>query len=586
MKRGFIKGILNTSAAIDLFPLRHTLKNYDKSKVAGDVRAGLSVAMLSFSMSIAYAMIAGLPVHYGLFGCIIAAFVSFVFSSSHYIMFGPSNASAIMLMSAFASLGFVTESERVAAASSLVMLVGVLLVVASALKITNFIRYISRTVVTAYICVGAILIIAKQFFIVCGIKAETKPMLYDIVKAFVDNISGARFDAVIIAAATFAIYYACKIFFKRLPAQAVALIGAAIVYAVLQMAFGFDVACVSAVSVTDWAFTFPSLTMGSFRDLTFASVAVALFCVIEATSIGKSLAAKNADRLNTNQETFSLGLANIAAGMFSGTVESGSLTRSAAGAEAGAKTQFVNLFSGVFMLIGVLLLGGFIAYIPLPALSAVIIAIAFPLFSRKALRLALKSTTADRVVFLLTFFTGMIWSLDDSVYVGVGASIVLFLQKASSPEVVEVAIGDDGEERKVTEEAPRAIPEISIVHVGGNLFFGASDVFQDQIRRITSEPNLKIILLKLRNAINFDATSAGDIEEIARQMESRGGVLLLSEVAPDIMRILKRSGVARNIGEENIFPATDDNPTLSAALALRHAKKILGNSESDVKIYV
>jgi SulP family sulfate permease len=276
----------------------------------------------------------------------------------------------------------------------------------------------------------------------------------------------------------------------------------------------------------------------------------------------------------------------MAAGMFSGTVQSGSLTRSAAGAEAGTKTPLVNVFSGVFMLVGILLLGRFISYIPLPALSAVIIAIAVPLFSRKALRLALKSTRADRAVFLLTFFTGMIWSLDDAVYVGVCASIILFLQKASSPEVVEVAIGDDGEERKVTDESPRAIPEISIVHVGGNLFFGASDVFQDQIRRITEEPNLKVILLKLRNAINFDATSASDIEEIAQQMKSRGGVLLLSEVSPAIMRILKKSGVARNVGEDNIFPSTEDNPTLSAALALRQAKKILGDQQSDVKIYV
>ena len=156
-----LKGILNTKGGISPFPIAKVLRNYNREKAAGDLRAGISVAMLSFSMSIAYAMIAGLPISYGLFGCIIAAFASLVFSSSRFIMFGPSNASAIMLMSAFASLGLADESQRVAAAAAIVILVGAFLIFASIFKITNFVRYVSRTVVTGYISAGALFIISK-----------------------------------------------------------------------------------------------------------------------------------------------------------------------------------------------------------------------------------------------------------------------------------------------------------------------------------------------------------------------------------------------------------------------------------------
>ena len=214
------------------------------------------------------------------------------------------------------------------------------------------------------------------------------------------------------------------------------------------------------------------------------------------------------------------------------------------------------------------------------------IVIAFSLFSRKALRLALRSTWEDALVFWLTFITGVVSSLDDAVYAGVCASIILFLKKASAPEVMEVAIGDDGEERKLEDPAQKRDPEISIVHVGGNLFFGASDVFQDQVRRICQSPSIKVLILKLRSAINFDASSAADIDELASQMRERGGVLYLCEVSPEIMKVLKSSKVAKSVGEENIFAYTDENPTLSTAYALKAAKKFLKGGRAEVEIYV
>lgn len=588
MKNFFIRGNLNTSASINPFQILKNLKSCSKEDAINDLKAGLSVAMLSFSMGIAYAMIAGLPVKYGLFGGIIAAFVSFVFSSSRFIMFGPSNASAVMLMSAFASMGLETEAQRVAAASAVVFFVGLFLIVASFLKITNFVRYVSRTVITGYITAGGLLIIANQLNSALGIQEieKSSPNLFGELSQTLSAIGDCNVQAISVCALTLAILFACKIFFKKLPAQAIALILAATICAIFGKFHDLDLSYIASVSVSDWSFTPPDFKQVPLRQLAISSLAVALFCVIESTSIGKSMAAKNAERLNSNQEMFSLGIANMLASLFSSTVESGSLTRSAAANDAGARTVFINLFSGIFMLLGVFVFGSYIGYIPSASLSAVVIVIAFSLFSRKALRLALRSTWEDALVFWLTFITGVVSSLDDAVYAGVCASIILFLKKASAPEVMEVAIGDDGEERKLKDPAQKRDPEISIVHVGGNLFFGASDVFQDQVRRICQSPSIKVLILKLRSAINFDASSAADIDELASQMRERGGVLYLCEVSPEIMKVLKSSKVAKSVGEENIFAYTDENPTLSTAYALKAAKKFLKGGRAEVEIYV
>ena len=115
------------------------------------------------------------------------------------------------------------------------------------------------------------------------------------------------------------------------------------------------------------------------------------------------------------------------------------------------------------------------------------------------------------------------------------------------------------------------------------MFFGASDVLQNQIRRIAAEPDLKVLILKLRNAINFDATSVLDIAELRKTMVEKNRVLMICEVRPDVMRVLT-SGVYDNVGAENIFENDDDNPTLSAARAIRASLKYLGEKPK-VSIY-
>lgn len=574
--------------SVKLFPLAAQFKNYGTDALMCDVKAGFNVAVLSFPINMAYALIAGLPISYGIFGGVIASLIGLVFCRSIYVTLGPSNASAVILLSSFAVAGMVDEAARMAAVPSILALTGLFLILASVFKLTFVISYISRTVIISYVTVGALLIIANQMRNLFGFSYPqdfAPTTLVQTVRATIDCIGGLQPASLGMAAFTFAVFLPMKAFAKRLPAEGITMILAAAASYVCTAHFGMEIDRLSPVYADSWNASFPDFSVISLKQSASLALAIAILCAIEGVSIGKSLAAMKADRFDTNQEIFALGVANIGCAFGSGTLASGSMTRSTLAFYSGAKSTLFNLFTAIFTLVALALFGGAIEYVPKATLALIVVYTSFSLIKLKTIKTVLTSTFSDALVFLVTFMVGVFSSLDNAIYAGIALSILLFLKKASAPEVVEYSIGDDGELERIESKTPRSDPEISIVHVEGNMFFGASDVLQNQFRRIAGEENLKVLILKLRNAINFDATSVMDILELNRRMSQSDRRLILCEVREDIMRILKSSGAFSEIGRDNIFENDESNPTLSAARAVRSAREGFGADAPKLSIY-
>ncbi len=573
--------------SISVSTLLQNLRASNLKTLWADGKAGFNVAMLSFPITMAYAMIAGLPIYFGIFGSIISGLFSMFFSRSKYVIFGPSNATAVMLMTALASENL-TDVQKIAATSAIVFLVGVFLILSSIFKLTNVISYVSRTVITAYITAAALLIIANQLKNVLGFdynRSESPETFLEVLYATYNHINVMHWQPLAVALSSLIILVLIKKFLPKLPAEA-------IVMAVLSFAIyliceftNFEVSKLTAVNITSWNFALPDFSVLPLRSTIICAFALALLCTLEEVSIGKNFAAKSADRFATNQEVFSLGAANLACSLGSGMTASGSLARSVLANLSGSKTTLVNLFSTLFTLILLFAFGGLLDYVPKATLAMVVIYAGYKLISIKNIKIALRSTKSDAIVFLLTLITGLTSSLDDAIYLGVGASIVMFIKKAANPEVVEYAFCDDGNLSQLKDKSARPDPEISIVHIEGNMFFGASDVLQNQLRRISNDENLKILILKLRNAINIDATTIMDLEELSLMMKKSNRILMLCEVKPAIMKSLKKSGILKRIDESLVFKYTDENPTLSTALALRKAKEYLKGQEPKITIF-
>lgn len=571
--------------SLDFFPLPRSLAGYNTSKIPGDLRAGLNVALLAFPQGMAYALIAGLPIEYGIYGTAIAAMLATVFTRTQFISLGPTNATAVMLLSAFLGLGIVGP-ERLELLPTLILLIGLFILLGAYFKVATFIQYISRSVITGYITAGALLIITNQIPKALGLQLDGKgATFFESISQIMRAIDTVHWLTLGLSLVTAAIYLLLNRRFRALPNVSICLAIMSVASALL-LGEESGVAFFPGIDATNWTFQTPSISYDTIKLLASPALAIALLCTLEGISIGKSLAARTGARLDTNQAMFSIGMANLGCAFFSGMPASGSLTRSALSTGSGGNTVLASYISGVIVFIGAFLLGPYVAYIPQCALAVLVIAIGVSLVNKHAIRVVMRTTKSDGAVFLITFGSGTILPLDTAIYVGVGTSIMLFLKKAARPEMVEYAFNDKGQLAQTSDTIKRDTPEVSIVHVEGELFFGAAELFRDQMRRICEDRNLKIVILKMRNAHNMDATAVMALEELVRYMEEMGRYLILSEVKRDLARVLKNSGLYDYLEERNIFRDDPANPTMSTALALRWAKKHLGAEDANVSIYV
>lgn len=577
---------------LDYFPLRKRLRGYNPTYAKGDLRAGLNVALLAFPQGMAYAAIAGLPIQYGIYASAVAAMLGPVFSGSRFIVLGPTNATSVLVFASFLSLG-VTVEEKTSLIALTVLLSGIFLVLGAFLKVANLIQYISRSVVTGYITAAAIYIIVNQLKKALGfeIVLPEGSTFLTVIWLTLKGLPATHWPTLLLSLLTFGLYWGLNRRFKLLPNVAITLLVMSIVgYIFNALLKDFthlpSIATLTAVDATHWHFTFPALSGDLVSQMASVALVIAFLSVLEGTSIGKSLASRAGQKLDSNQEMLGMGMANIGCAFYQGMPASGSLTRSQLNWVSGAFTPMASIISGLICAIGAFSIGPFTRFIPVGVLGVLVITIGFSLINRHVIRVVWNATGSDRIVFATTFLAALLIRLDFAIILGTGVSVLLFLRKAAQPELTEFTQDEAGQLTPLKDLDREATPEISIVHVEGDLFFGASEIFRDQMRRVCEKASLKVVVLKMRNAYHLDATSALALEELIRYMREQDRILLITEVRKDAIRIFKNSGLMDVIGRENIFPDNPSNPTLATAKALKRAMQLIGGKEADIRIYL
>jgi SulP family sulfate permease len=242
------------------------------------------------------------------------------------------------------------------------------------------------------------------------------------------------------------------------------------------------------------------------------------------------------------------------------------------------------VLSGVFAMGIILLARPLLEKIPIPSLAALIMWLSLKLVHPKHIRVSVFSTYSDALVFLTTFLAAMFLRLDSAVYLGVLVSMALFLQKASEPKLMEFEFDAEGRFRQSQREGKERKPEISIVHVEGELFFGAAESVQEEIWRTVDSKNTKVVILRLRNAQNLDATGVMVLEQLLMDLRRMGVHLLVSGTSPSLDRVMARSGLDAVIGAENYFPS-QNNFLDATRRAVKRANELVGVSDPQVRLY-
>lgn len=581
----------NHREKISFRQLWNDLLNYKWGWFRADLFAGLNVALLSIPQGMAYAMVAGLPVMAGLVTAAAAAIVAALFGSTRHLVVGPTNSIALIVGLGvsdvlYNNFRYVPVQDIVGITIQLTILVtimaGVIQMVGGLFRLGQLAQLVSHSVATGYVTGVVMAVYVSQSFDLFGLASRPQGanMINKIYYLF-DHFGAIHLP-------TIALGFGCVVLFvllrRYLPSYCPGLIMlsfAAFVGWFLHLSEHGVALVADAGSVSFSAWRHPSFifSFSLMNDLLPTAFAVALLSMLDATAVGKSVAAQSGQRLSGSQELLALGMANIACSFLGGMPSSASPARSIANFIYGAKTRMAAIFSGLFTLAISYLAGSFVEMVPIAALAALILVNASGLLDYKQFRLCLRATSSDRYVLLATIACCILFSLETAFYFGVGISVTLYLQQAAKPQLTPCQIRYRHSWRtgifKNTEDLYRWI---QVVQVNNPLFFGAADLFQDTLKAMT-EKEAKVIVLVLRNTNTLDATACLALGQLHDYLSRSQRHLILCGVNEQVWNVLERSGLAEKLGRGNLF-SLDNRPRRSVDYALERAVAVLEKNTS------
>lgn len=573
--------------------MRDRLRHYSRKDFTGDLKASLNVTLLAIPQGMACAMIAGLPVEAtGILCAAVGSLLGPLFAHSRHTNLGPTNATALMI---FSSLAAFNAADRPMLLPILTLMAAMLLISGALLRMADLIQYISRSVIVGYITGAALLIMASQLPQAMGIPPEPSGSgrAQTFITLISQSIRGLRLasePSLLISGAAILIYFLFTRHprLKRMPSFAITLLLMSGLAAWMH-SLGWRVDRLHEFSLSELTPSFPGFTDPGTYDrismLIGPAFAVAFLAALENSVMTKSLAGKSGDRPDLNQDMFGCGVANFGSAFLGGLPVSGSLTRSVLNFTSGARTQISSLMCGLMCAAGALTLGNVVHLVPRPALAALIICLTISVINPGHLRICLRATRSDAITVVVTFLSTLIMPLYVAIFVGVATSIMLYLRKASRPSLVEYEFSPQGILAERQGDNLRENPAISIVHVEGELFFGAAEIFRSQIQETAADPNLRVIILRMKNARHLDATSVIALEELVHYMRGHDRFLIISGLSKEVYKVLKNAGMVPVIGRENLFIGSAQNPNLSTRNALKRAQSLLGTSNANVRIF-
>jgi SulP family sulfate permease len=469
-------------------PFVAELRNYSRAKLKADLLAGATVTLVSIPQAIGFSLILNLPPTPVIVSVIIGGFVGSLFFSSRHHVFGPTSSISLIVAATIAAnsgLGL----EPLSLAVYLAFLIGVIQLLAGLLNFGEITKFISRSVVVGYSTGIGILLIASQLHNLMGYSVGSGQNFSTNIWQALYDLGTARVHpwAIGIGAITIGIFWAVR---RLRPTWPEALIGLSVLAIGAKLFTVYhkggpapflmvqDEGALTAIVPGFAGYPFGPRRLHLLPELAGTAIAISILGMLEAVSITKGLAAKSGQKIEPNQELIGMGAANIACSFFGAVPGSSSFARSAVNYQSGAATQMSSMMSSVVVLGVLAFVTPVFNFIPVAALAAHLIRVGFKMISRHQIRIACRSTPSDLVVFVVTLGSCLFLKLDTAIYVGIGVSLALFLRKTSTPTLVEYAINETGTLAELRDPRERPHPEISIIHVEGELFFGAADLFQ------------------------------------------------------------------------------------------------------------
>lgn len=526
-----------------------------------DFFAGLLGAIVVLPQAIAFALIAGLPPVYGLYAALVAPLIAALFGASMHLVSGPTTAISIVIIATIGKLAPIASDQYIALTLTLTFLVGAIQLGLGIGKMGRYIGFVSNTVVMGFTAGAAVLIITSQATTILGIEIEKQASFLETWRHLLWQLPNTQLPVLIVALSTIFSAIIIKKIAPKLPHLVVALtIGTTVALILGGQQAGIQY--VDAMPRGLPPLSLPALTPDNLHSLLSSAFALAVLGLVQAVAIAKTAALKSGQALDANQEFIGQGLSNLIAPFFSGYASSGSFSRTALNVDAGAKTPMSTIFSTLILLLITLFIAPHTNLLPQPAMAGLIILVGWNLLDLKHLEEVQRASKEDNITLAAVFFATLFSELQFAIYLGVLLSLYFYLKKTAAPNIAVMAPDPATKRHEIVNIDRRnhlkTCPQVIIIRIDGNLFFGAIQHVSSQIRNLRKGPESWIVLLA--NGINHvDLDGAEWLAEESKYWKERKGggmvIVRLKNIAQDVM---SEGGFLDAIGRSNFFNSKTD----------------------------
>ncbi len=555
-----------------------------RAELGTDVLSGMTVGLIALPLALALGIASvpqGVATPYaapaiGLFTTIFAGLLISSFGGCRAQIGGPSATFIPVVL-------FVLERYGYGGLIQATIMAGIILVVMGVAHMGTLIKYIPWPVTSGFTTGIAVMIMATQIGEFSGISSTTPPPREFIGKCswLVENGAGINFSTLVLGVACCAlIYYWPRLGFKKIPGSVIAMLVSTLIVTILSLDKSLSIATLSSrfgvnalpASLPD--FSLPVIDLSITRELIAPASAIALLSAIESLLSAVVADGLSNDRHDSNTELIAQGIANIFCPFFGGLPATGALARTSANITNGAKSPISGIVHSLLLLLIVMFFSSYAVYIPMVAMSAVLIMVSLRMGEWHELRRIREMPMSDAVVLITTFALTVLIDVVVAVEVGMILAALLFIRRvAATTEVSPVTENDVLESPEQVAQGKKIPDEVLVYRIFGPFLFGAAEKMYDAIDRLDRLP--KVLILRLHLVTAMDMTALHALLSVVERIRKNGGTVILSGIHHQPLGMMRQANSIPIVGRENFCGNFDES--------LARAQIILNKTKADEK---
>lgn len=541
-------------------PFLDWIANYKKEHFSGDLSAGITVGIMLIPQGMAYALLAGLPPIYGLYGATIPLIIYALLGTSRQLSVAPAAMISIITASGLAALGSFSEAEYVGLCLLLSVMVGIIQLLMGILRLGFLVNFLAKPVISGFVSGAALIIFSSQFKNILGLNIP-RGKIYETIYYTVVNFANVNIPTFLLGLASVATIIFFKKKFNKIPGQVV-VVALGILAAYLFGLEKYGVKIIKEVPSGLPSFVIPPFTKNYLADLLPTAITIACISFLQCIAMAKVFQAKHKYyEISANQELRAFGIANIVGGFFQSFPVSSSFSRSAVNDQSGAKTGLASLISAGIIFLTLLFLTKFFYYLPYCVLSSIIMVAVLSLFDKQAFKYLWKTDKVDFAILLTTFLITLFVGIEEGVLTGVVVSLIMLIYRVSYPHIAELAwVKNTTQYRNIgrfddLEEDER----ILILRLDAPLFFANADYFIDHVKQLAAKKNnLELIVLDAATMNYLDSTAINGITELITDFRKKNIVIKFAGAIGPVRDKLKKTDLIEFIGKDNFAMCIHD----------------------------